>query len=104
MDIMGRLMINTASFFTLCIIITIIVPWSEAARQNNGNGLHVGFYSRSCPTVEKIVAEIVSKAHQDDPKLPGALIRLFSHDCMVKVSPYTFGLDKTICTFSTEHL
>lgn len=49
------------------------------------NGLHVGFYNQGCPKVEQIVAEIVSKALQQDSKLPGALIQLFSHDCFVKV-------------------
>lgn len=97
-------MITTTTLFTLCIIITIIVPWSEAAGESTGNGLRVGFYSHSCPNVEKFVADIVSKAHQDDLKLPAALIRIFSHDCLVKVSPYTSGLDKTICIISTEHL
>ncbi|VVA13355.1 PREDICTED: peroxidase [Prunus dulcis] len=95
MDIMDRLMITTATFFTLCIIITIIVPWSEAAGQSTGNGLRVGFYSRSCPNVEKIVADIVSKAHQDDLKLPAALIRFFSHDCLVKGCDASILLDST---------
>ncbi|ONI30382.1 hypothetical protein PRUPE_1G247800 [Prunus persica] len=95
MDIMDRLMITTATFFTLCIIITIIVPWSEAAGQSTGNGLRVGFYSRSCPNVEKIVADIVLKAHQDDLKLPAALIRFFSHDCLVKGCDASILLDAT---------
>ncbi|XP_050131664.1 peroxidase 57-like [Malus sylvestris] len=93
---MRRLMIIETIIFTLSIVIVVIIaPCTEAAGKGLGNGLNVGFYSRSCPNVEKIVADIVSEANRQDPKLPGALIRLFSHDCFVKGCDASILLETT---------
>lgn len=75
-----------------------ILP-SEARGSGQGHGLHTGFYASSCPRVEEIVAEVVARVHERNPKLPPALIRLFFHDCFVKVSAaFQFLKEKvTIC-------
>lgn len=81
---MGRRLITAAVFaVTLC---SMIVVGYSADVNNPGNGLHVGFYNRKCPNLEKIVIDVVAKAVEKDRKLPAALIRLFFHDCFVKVN------------------
>lgn len=55
-------------------------------------GLDPGFYSKSCPDMEGIVARAVRKAVRDDYTLAASLIRLFFHDFAVKVrTPTTRG-------------
>ena len=48
--------------------------------------LREGFYSESCPTAEKIVAEALVEAMRSNPNAVANLIRLQFHDCFVVVS------------------
>jgi hypothetical protein len=48
-------------------------------------GLQVGFYDRTCPDAESTVREIVNSDTNNDPTIPAGLIRIFFHDCFVKV-------------------
>lgn len=93
---MGRHLIITAVILTFTLF--NILP-SEARGSGQGHGLHTGFYASSCPRVEEIVTEVVARVHERNPKLPPALIRLFFHDCFVKVSTaFEFLNEKvTIC-------
>lgn len=43
------------------------------------------FYAASCPDVELLVKGTVQSAAALDPTLPGKLLRLLFHDCMVEV-------------------
>lgn len=47
--------------------------------------LEEGFYSDSCPFAEHIVWKAVSAAVRKDPTIPAAIIRLYFHDCFVRV-------------------
>lgn len=49
------------------------------------NGLSFGYYSKSCPQVEKIVRDAMNSIVKSDPKSPAALLRLLFHDCQVGV-------------------
>ncbi|XP_078433478.1 peroxidase 43-like [Wolffia australiana] len=45
--------------------------------------LSVGFYKKNCPGAEDIVKSAVAKAFQSDAAVPGQLLRLHFHDCIV---------------------
>lgn len=76
---MNRVILATAFTFSM-----ILFP-SWALRQINGNQLQVGFYNKDCPNAEHIVADVVSQAYEEDQQLAPHLLRLFFHDCFVKV-------------------
>ncbi|PRQ40186.1 putative peroxidase [Rosa chinensis] len=83
-----------ATILTFTLFAIVILP-SEAQGQGRGNDLQVGFYASGCPKVEDIVAEVVARVHEQDPKLPPALLRLFFHDCFVKGCDASILLDAT---------
>lgn len=47
--------------------------------------LRVGFYSNSCPNVEKIVFNQMKAAYKSDKTIAPGVLRLVYHDCMVRV-------------------
>lgn len=48
--------------------------------------LRVGFYNSNCPQAESIVKAVVQKHFGTDPSVPAALLRMYFHDCFVRVS------------------
>ncbi|XP_010527636.1 PREDICTED: peroxidase 44-like [Tarenaya hassleriana] len=46
--------------------------------------LKFGFYSRSCPHAESIVANVVAKHFRRDRSIAADLVRMHFHDCFVK--------------------
>lgn len=51
----------------------------------NAQGLKVGFYEKTCPKVELIVKNVAADTMSKAPSLAGALLRMFFHDCFVRV-------------------
>lgn len=58
------------------------------------DGLRVGFYDRTCPEAESTIREIVNTDRNNDPTIPAGLIRVFFHDCFVKVRAETGDEDR----------
>ncbi|KAL1202920.1 Peroxidase 44 [Cardamine amara subsp. amara] len=63
----------TALFFLFCFL----VPSALAQ-------LQFGFYGRSCPRAETIVANVVANRFRSDRTIPAALLRMQFHDCFVR--------------------
>lgn len=64
--------------FAMIFAVFAIAKPSEAA-------LDAHYYDRSCPVAEKIILETVKNATLYDPKVPARLLRMFFHDCFIRV-------------------
>lgn len=71
------------SFFHLCVLLVLIINSFEV----QGN-IKVGFYKESCPLAETITSNVVKKTLSVAPSLSGPLLRMFYHDCFVRVRHY----------------
>jgi len=58
----------------------------SASSQALPNQLSTIFYTATCPQAEAIVARRVAVAIHADPTIAAPLLRLFFHDCFVRVS------------------
>lgn len=47
--------------------------------------LDVHYYDQACPRAEGIILETVENATRHDPKVPARLLRMFFHDCFIRV-------------------
>lgn len=54
--------------------------------------LHAHYYDQICPQFEKIISETVLKASKHDPKVPARILRMFFHDCFIRV--WSFSEEK----------
>lgn len=60
------------------LIMLTRVPFSEAT-------LSAHYYDQTCPQAENIVYQTVRNASIYDPKVPARLLRMFFHDCFIRV-------------------
>ncbi|KAL7196906.1 hypothetical protein ACSBR1_036841 [Camellia fascicularis] len=110
----GRIRVR-ATIFILCSIFLPLAsnarhPLASGARHRHKHGrvarhgfggvtqlkdLRVGFYGDTCPQVEQIVNEVVTKAYKKDPGVVAGFLRLFFHDCFVHGCDASILLDKT---------
>jgi len=50
------------------------------------NALSMDYYIMTCPMVDEVIRETVSRALERDPTLAGPLLRMHFHDCWIQVS------------------
>lgn len=78
---------NISCFFFIQVLLLLLL---SSFPPTNAQGLKVGFYDKTCPKAEAIVKKSVSDAMKNDPTIGAPLLRMFFHDCFVRV---TFFLD-----------
>jgi peroxidase len=72
---------------TLVVVLLVLV--GVAVDISEGAALKAHFYRHSCPAAEAVVRDIVlARVAADPAKLPAKLLRLFFHDCFVRVTIY----------------
>ncbi|KAI3893204.1 hypothetical protein MKX03_007036 [Papaver bracteatum] len=67
----------------LVIFLYIFLISSPSSSSSSGD-LFVNFYQTSCPGAEFMVRNTVRAASNNDPTIPGKLLRLLFHDCIVE--------------------
>ena len=75
---------NVTTFF-LQLLLFIAMPIIIHS-VNTDCDLKVGFYAASCPQAEVITSKIINEVIAIAPSLSGPLLRMFFHDCFVRVS------------------
>ncbi|KAG6551259.1 hypothetical protein Mapa_007185 [Marchantia paleacea] len=71
----------------LAIFVVVALVCVREVNAQSGRGwrrLRPNFYATSCPDAERIIRQSTEKAFQQDPSFPGAILRMFFHDCMVR--------------------
>lgn len=62
----------------LFLMLMLVVCVSEGVLDGN-------YYTKTCPNAEKIILQTVYNASIHDPRVPPRLLRLFFHDCFIRV-------------------
>ncbi|KAJ0984919.1 hypothetical protein J5N97_003275 [Dioscorea zingiberensis] len=66
------------------LLVTISLTFLLISSPAPSSSLSLDFYSSSCPNVELLIKNTVRSATAMDPTLPGKLLRLVFHDCIVE--------------------
>ncbi|KAI3909564.1 hypothetical protein MKW98_013981 [Papaver atlanticum] len=68
----------------IVVIFLYIFLISSPSSSSSSGDLFVNFYQTSCPGAEFMVRNTVRAASNNDPTIPGKLLRLLFHDCIVE--------------------
>lgn len=52
---------------------------------HSNSKLDAHYYDQTCPQAEKIILQTVRNASIYDPRVPARLLRMFFHDCFIRV-------------------
>lgn len=84
--------VKTLAIFCLLAFVAVSPDGVEATYGVGGNytgfGLKNNFYGKTCRNAESLVTAAVKAAFAADNSIVGGLIRLFFHDCFVRVSVF----------------
>ncbi|KAL2500894.1 Peroxidase 64 [Forsythia ovata] len=51
---------------------------------SQGNALSLNYYTKTCPDVEHVIAQVVREATSKDKTVPAGLLRMHFHDCFIR--------------------
>jgi peroxidase len=68
-----------------CHALLLMALASAALMSTASATLQYNFYSSSCPRAEEAVRNATAKIIASNPTMGAAIVRLFFHDCFVKV-------------------
>ncbi|GJN31580.1 hypothetical protein PR202_gb19994 [Eleusine coracana subsp. coracana] len=88
-----------AASFRLAVVATCLLVLASACQ-----GLQVGYYKDTCPSVEAIVRDEVKKFVYKDAGIGAGLIRMLFHDCFVQGCDGSVLLDPTPANPQPEKL
>lgn len=66
----------------LCATIFLFFTLSSSMSQAE---LDAHYYDKTCPQAENIISDTVLSASKFDPKVPARILRMFFHDCFIRV-------------------
>ncbi|PIA46042.1 hypothetical protein AQUCO_01600365v1 [Aquilegia coerulea] len=72
-----------SDLFYNILLASLFWVFSLSASSTSSN-LSFNFYATSCPAAEIMIRNTVRSASESDPTIPGKLLRLLFHDCMVE--------------------
>lgn len=75
-----RILVFLAPFLFLLLV---EVPLSSSV-------LDAHYYDQICPQADKIIFETLQNASMHDPKVPARILRMFFHDCFIRVGSITY--------------
>ncbi|XP_045804161.1 peroxidase P7-like [Trifolium pratense] len=87
-----------SSFTKLCVTLFILVSLLDCSTNAH---LTTNFYCQTCPSLETIVRNEMTKAIKKETRIGASILRLFFHDCFVNGCDGSILLDDT-ATFTGE--
>jgi len=94
---MAALKMTISCFLFLQVIYCLLSSFAPT----NVQGLKVGFYDKACPKAELIVKKSVFEAVKNDRTIAAPLLRMFFHDCFVRVMSFLDILNFPFSLFDT---
>jgi len=71
--------------YSKCIFLFAIIFLLFTLSSMSQAELDAHYYDKTCPQAEKIISDTVLSASKFDPKVPARLLRMFFHDCFIRV-------------------
>lgn len=75
--------------------VALVMEMGACGFRLRANALSMDYYIMTCPMVDEIIRETVSRALERDPTLAGPLLRMHFHDCWIQGCDASILIDTT---------